>query len=242
MERKINTNYKIKMKKTLLLLSLTIVLFSRCKKEEEKLNFVLNSETIAGKWNLYGYDTPYNFIEFTKDGKFFISHRYANSPNYNKNFGSYEIINEYEIEIENIGRMSIIKLTKPRIYFSIKLNGGASMNLNAIKTTKLSQSEKTKLISKSWKIESINGLKNEKGVFIFTEYGTFYQQRFSSGFKFGKWKWCNPEETKVVISTNYSPLECENNQIIENIFLTENTFKGSDNRNGHSDLLILKKE
>ena len=229
------------MKKLLQLICLIIALFTTCKKEEENLSFVLNSETIEGKWNLNGH-APYNFIEFTKDGKFFISHKYTNYPNYNKNFGKYEIINKNEIEIEDLGRISIIKLSKSRMYFIIKLRGDSSLNLDAIKVAKLSQSEKTKMISKNWKIESINGLKNEEGFFIFTEYGTFYQYRFSSGFKFGKWKWCNTEETKVAISTNISPLECENNQIIDNIILTENSFKGIDKRNGQSNLLILIKE
>lgn len=229
------------MKKIAIILFLLSILFTACNKEEDNLNFDLNLDTIEGKW-VINSPTSYNFIEFTKDGKFFISHKYANNPNYLKNYSNYEIINGYEIEIENLGKLSISSLTQSRIYFILDLNRNTPVSLNAIKVAKISQSEKTKLISKTWEIESINGLKNEIGFFIFSDYGTFYQQRFSSGFKFGKWKWCNTEETKITISTDKTSLDCNNKQIIENIILTDDTFSGNDKRNGQPEFLIMKKE
>ncbi len=231
----------MKIKKKLLVLTLIGILFNSCNTEEPKLNLDLNLNTIEGKWFINN-SAEYDFIEFTNEGIFFINKKeVTNDPDFS-NFSIYEIVNDNIIGIANLGAIFVNNLTESKMDFILELSDNSQINLTAIKGSKISESEKTKLISKTWIIESINGANTENGFAIFSENGTFYEIKFNTGIKFGEWNWCNNEETKVSITTNSSSLDCTNNQVIENIILTENSFTGIDKRNGQSDNLKMISE
>ncbi|KGL62795.1 hypothetical protein [Polaribacter sp. Hel1_85] len=227
----------MKIKKQLLVLTLIGVLFSSCNTEEPKLNLDLNLNTLEGKW-LINNSTEYDFIEFTNEGIFFINKKeVTNDPDFS-NFSIYEIVNDNIIGIANLGAIFVNNLTEFKMDFVLELSDNTQINLTANKTSFISESERTALISKIWGIESINGLENDLGILLFSKSGTFYEIR--SNIKFGEWNWCNNEETKVSITTNSSSLDCTNNQVIENITLTDNSFTGIDKRNGTPETIILK--
>ncbi len=211
--------------------------FISCEKNEDNLNIVLNEETISAKWIV---DEPIDYVsfEYNESGNYIIV-RNMNTKSTNNQivlFGTYNLIDDKTITLSDFGTMKISNIEENSIDFSISLysDPNSETSISAVKLDEIANSTKTKLLCKTWELVSL-GESNLSGfTILLSDAGTYFVEG-----TLGTWKWCNSEETKLAFTIK-NILDCDGIQIIKDIVLTTDSFRGIDMENGEPEIMIMK--
>lgn len=201
---------------------LLIISFSYCSKEEsnKEENAIENvKESINKKW-IVENATEFKSIEFDDKGNYIIIKNGVNTSSNKKKAeeilvsGTYEILDTDILVLSDFGSMKFDDSDPANIKFSIKYEGSDTYTyeLKVTKAAEFTSTLKTDLLcDTTWKFTKNAPVKDTVNLINFSKAGTCFTN-FSitsqnSGYflEFGKWKWLDNAETKIVITQVKSP-------------------------------------
>lgn len=191
-----------------------------CEKEND-----INTSNINAKWEVTSPNSSYKSFEFSSDGFFLVvKSNIAKSTSEEDSciFGTYNL-SDQTVVLENFGRLEIKELANNQLAFSFKLITGSSESIDiaAKKTTEMSETPKTNLLCRTWKLDRINGKsvvgKPEEFTVFFSKARTYFVQYrnpdedHENGLAL--WKWGNTDQNFIYYSWDETFIDEEENKV-----------------------------
>lgn len=205
---------------------LLIIVFLSCSKEDTN-NENNTKESINKKWIVENSD-EFESIEFDTNGNYIIT-KNENSLTSKKKlsskqqataeeiivFGTYEILDTDILLLSDFGTIKVDDSDPGNVKFSIKYEGSDTYTYE-LKVTKAAEFTSTPntdmLCDNTWNFTKISPIKDTLNLVNFSKAGTCFttfsikSQNAGSSIEFGKWKWQDKEETKILITEiEYAP-------------------------------------
>lgn len=193
---------------------LIITSFFSCSKEDNNSE----KESIENKW-IVNNSTEFKSIEFDSNGNYIITkNNIASTSKTNEAeeivvLGTYEILDTDIFLLSNFGTVKFDDSDPNHIKFSIKYEGSDTYtyDLNVTKAAEFASTPKTDLLcDNTWKFTRKVSVKDTTNLINFSKAGTCFTNFSIISSKtnlteFGKWKWQDKEETKIIITQIKSP-------------------------------------
>lgn len=195
-----------------------IISFSYCSKEESNKEETVK-ESINQKW-IVENATEFKSIEFDDKGNYIIIKNGVTTTLNKKKAaeifvsGTYEILDTDIVLLSDFGSMKFDDSDPANIKFSIKYKGSDTYTyeLKVTKAAEFTSSLKTDLLcDNTWKLTKKATIKDTVNLVNFSKAGTCFtnfsitSQNSGHFLEFGKWKWLDNAETKIVITQIKSP-------------------------------------
>jgi len=185
------------------------------KDDDENKDVTITTELLCAKWNIDAA-TDYLSVEFTQDGDYIIALASKSIV-----VGAYSI-NGNKIALANYGTIEVVSLSDNAFSFKLDKTGSstASALVNAVKdVSSISNSERSSLLCKTWKMETITCVLDELydevafesiqetvgSYLLFSKAGTYLAippLGSSDSYVYGQWKWEDSNENAFVVSWN----------------------------------------
>lgn len=232
--------------KHFLVLILALFCIVSCEKtENEKKSVVIDEETITAKWNVSS-TSDFESFEFTESGNYIVIKKSFAKTTGDPSilFGSYEIVDNKTINLSDFGTITVTKISGSIIGFKVQLFSDTEneIAIEANKQEAIEKTERTELLCRTWELVSCGGYSISDFTVLFSKAGTYFLSLVLDGERIsatGTWVWCDSEQTKLAFAMEES-LDCESNNVIKEIQLTEDSFTGIDLENGEPQTMIMR--
>ena len=202
-----------KIKQIIVSLLIITCLFS-CSKEDNNSE----KESIENKWIVEG-STEFKSFEFDSNGNYIIiKNNIASTSRTNEGeeivvLGTYEILDTDIFLLSNFGTVKFDNSDPNHIKLSIKYKESDTYtyDLTVTKAAEFASTPKTDLLcNNTWKFTRTVPVKDTINLINFSKAGTCFTNFSIISSKtnlveFGKWKWQDKEETKIIITEIKSP-------------------------------------
>jgi hypothetical protein len=199
---------------TLLIIS---CLFSCSKEDNNSIIKESQKESINNKW-IVENSPEFKSIEFDSNGNYIITKNKSTKTSKPTEeiivLGTYEILDTDVFLLSNFGTMKFDDSDPNHIKFSIKYEGSDTYtyDLNVTKAAGFVSTPKTDLLcGNTWKFTRKESIKDTLNLINFSKAGTCFTNfsnipsNIANSTEFGKWKWQDKEETKIIITQIKSP-------------------------------------
>lgn len=158
-------------------------------------------------------------------------------------FGTYEILDNQTLSLSNFGTISVTKINGSAISFKVQLFSDTEnvFTIEANKQEVYEKTERTELLCRTWELVSVGGYEVSDFTVLFSKSGTYFLSLIFDGERIsatGTWVWCDSEETKLAFAIDCN-LDCESQNVIKEIQLTEDSFIGVDMENGEPQTMVM---
>ncbi|PKB17157.1 hypothetical protein [Flavobacterium sp. 5] len=187
--------------------------FFSCSKEDNAKE-TPEKESINKKW-IVGNSAEFKSIEFDTNGNYIITKNKIDVTSKVKEaeeiilLGTYEILDTDVFLLSDFGTLKYDDSDPNHIKFSVKYEGSDTYTyeLNVTKSAEFTSTPKTDLLcNNTWKFTRKEPIKDTINLINFSKAGTCFTNFSNSSAnvlnitQFGKWKWQDKEETKIVIT------------------------------------------
>lgn len=232
--------------KQILVAIFVLTLITACEKDEnDPKNEILEKATISAKWTVNN-SSDYESFEFNESGNYIVVKKTSTKSTNDQVviFGTYEITDNKTILLSNFGTLTITEIDKNSMSFSILLisNPDSQVSMNTSKEKELESSTNTDLLCRSWEIVSFGGEPLPDYYLLISAAGTYLAKGVLEGEEItglGTWTWCNTGENKFAFTID-NTLDCGGIEIIKDIQLTSESFRGISMENGEPMELIMQ--
>lgn len=206
-----------KLKHIIAFLLIVISLVS-CSNEDNETKKSEN-ERVENKW-IVGNSAEFKSIEFDHNGNYIITKNKVsatskvNEPEEILVTGTYEILDTDIFLLSNFGTVKFDDSNPGQIKFSIMFEGSNTYTyeLNVTKAEDFASTAKTNLLcDHSWKFTRQKPVNDTIRIINFSKAGTCFttfkimSQNIAASAEFGKWKWKDANEDKIIITQIKSP-------------------------------------
>lgn len=189
-----------------------------CSKEDEGIKDT-EKQKIENKWIVVN-STEFKSIEFDTNGNYIITKNKVsetskvNEPEEIFVIGTYEILDTDIFRLSNFGTVKFDESDPNHIKFSIMYEGSNTYTyeLNVTKAEDFTSTAKTDLLcNHTWKFTRQMPINDTISLINFSKAGTCFTNfknlsvNSATFTEFGKWKWKDNDETKIIITQIKSP-------------------------------------
>ncbi len=210
-----------------ILFALTISFWSCEDDDEDTDKLPVKKETISAKWNVSNSETSlYKSFEFNESGNYIVIMNSSKKSTDSEVFffGTYTIIDDETIELDDFGTIIIISLSENSFSFDFipLYDPSSKISVSSTKAPELESSTNTELLCRTWQLVTLNGENvsgtTEELTVLFSEAGTYLvtyaSEYYDDSGSIALWQWKDESEIYLCYSWEGDPTCVGDNEVL----------------------------